>query len=52
MERQDRKAKYKDGNYHSAQIGLGDKGRKKSQTWIGFNLDLILIDIGVKNFKE
>ena len=52
VERQDRKARYKDGNYHTAQIGLGDRGRKKSKKWIGFNLDLIWIDIGVKNFKE
>ena len=52
VERQDRKARYKDGSYHTAQIGLGDRGRKKSNKWIGFNLDLIWIDIGVKNFKE
>ena len=35
-----------DGSYHTTQIGLGDRGRK-SKKWIGFNLDLIWIEIGV-----
>ena len=35
-----------DGGYHTAQIGLGDRGRKKSKKWIGFALDLIWIEIG------
>ena len=35
-----------DGSYHTAQIGLGDRGRKKSKKWIGFDLDLIWIEIG------
>ena len=34
-----------DGSYHTAQIGLGDRGRKKSKKWIGFDLDLIWIEI-------
>ena len=40
-----------DGSYHTAQLGLRDRGRKKSIKWIGFNLDLIWIEIGVK-FKD
>ena len=36
-----------DGSYHTAQVGPGDRGRKKSKTWIGYNLDLIWIEIGV-----
>ena len=35
------------GRNHTAQIGLGDRGRKKSNKWIGFDLDLIWIEIGV-----
>ena len=31
-----------DGSYHTAQIGLGDRGRKKSKN----GLDLIWIEIG------
>ena len=42
----------KDGSYHTAQIGLGERGRKKSKKWIGFDLDLIWIEIGVLKFKE
>ena len=34
-----------DGSYHTAQIGLGDRGRKKSKKWIAFDLDLIWIEI-------
>ena len=36
-----------DGSYHTAQIDLGDRGRKKSKKWIGFDLNLIWIEIGV-----
>ena len=44
METEGKKSKTReDGNYHTAQIGHGDRGRKKSKTmdWIrfGFNLD-------------
>ena len=48
VERQDRKARLEKISYHTAQISLGDRGRKKSKKLIGFNLDLIWIDIGVK----
>ena len=40
-----------DGSSHTAQVGAGDRGRKKSK----FNLDLIRIEIGIfknKIFKE
>ena len=30
-----------DGSYHTAQVGPGDRGRKKSKKWIGFDLDLL-----------
>ena len=44
-----------DCSYHTAQVGPGDRGRKKSTKRIGFNLDLDLdltwIEIGVF-FKE
>ena len=45
---EERKAR-EDGSYHTAQIGLGDRktGRQKSKKWIGFDLDLIWIEIGV-----
>ena len=33
-----------DGNYHTAQIGLGDRGRKKRKNWIGLNLDWIFLN--------
>ena len=36
-----------DGSYHTAQVSPGDRGRKKSKKWIGFDLDLIWIEIGV-----
>ena len=36
-----------DGSYHTALLGLGDRGRKKSKKWIGFDLDLIWIENGV-----
>ena len=36
-----------DGSYPTAQIGLGDRGRKESKKWIEFDLDLIWIEIGV-----
>ena len=29
----------KNGSYHTAQVGPGDRGRKKRKKWIGFNLD-------------
>ena len=36
----DKKSKTgEDGSYHTAQIGLGDRGRKKSIKWIGLKLD-------------
>ena len=35
------------GSYHTAQIGHGDRGRKKSKKWIGYDLDLIRIEFGV-----
>ena len=35
------------GSYQAAQVGPGDRGRKKSKKWIGFDLDLILIEIGI-----
>ena len=38
----------KDSSYHTAQIGLGDRGRKKSKN----GLDLIWIEIGLFKFKE
>ena len=41
-----------DGSYHIAQIGLGNRGRKKSKKWIGFDLDLIWIEIGVLKRNE
>ena len=41
-----------EGSYHTAQVGPGDRGRKKSKKWIGYVLDLILIESGFKNFKE
>ena len=40
----------KNGSHHSAQVGPGDRGRKKSKKeWIlfDFDLDLIWIEIGV-----
>ena len=36
-----------DGSYHTAQICLGDRGRKKSKKCIGFDSDLIWIEIEV-----
>ena len=36
-----------DGSYHTSQIGLGNRGRKKSKKCIGFDMDLIWIEIGV-----
>ena len=43
-----KKRKTRDGGTnHTAQFGLGDRGRKKSKKWIGFDLDLIWIEIGV-----
>ena len=36
-----------DGSYHTAQIGHGDRGRKESKKWIGYDLDLISIEFGV-----
>ena len=27
-----------DGSYHTAQVGPGDRGRKKSKKWIGYDL--------------
>ena len=30
-----------DGSYHTAQVGLGDRGRKNSKKRNGFDLDLI-----------
>ena len=39
-----------DGSYHTSQIGLGDRGRKKSKK-CGFDLDLIWIEIGVLKFQ-
>ena len=36
-----------DDSYHTAQVGPGDRGRKKSKKWIGYDLDLIWIEIGV-----
>ena len=45
-----------DGRYHTAQVGPGKRGRKKSKKWIGLDLDLICIEIGVfknkKNYNE
>ena len=41
-----------DGSYHTAQVGPGDRGRKKSKKLIGFDLDLIWIEIGVFQNKE
>ena len=32
---------------HTAQVGPGDRGRKKSKKWIGYDLDLIWTEIGV-----
>ena len=36
-----------DDIYHTAQVGPGDTERKKSKKWIGYDLDLIWIEIGV-----
>ena len=36
-----------DDSYHTVQVGPGERGRKKSKTWIGYGLDLIWIEIGV-----
>ena len=36
-----------DGSYHTAQVGPGDRVRKKSKKWIEYDLDLIWIVVGV-----
>ena len=41
-----------DGSYHTAQVGPGDRGCKKSKKWSGLDLDLIWIEIGVFTNKE
>ena len=44
-----------DGRYQTAQVGPGDRGRKKSKKLIGFNLDLIWLRLEfykTKVFKE
>ena len=41
------KQDWRNGSYQTVQIGPGDRGRKKSKKWIGFDLDLIWIEIGV-----
>ena len=44
-----------DGSYHTAQVGPGDRERKKSKKGMdlnGFNLDLIWIEIGVFKNKK
>ena len=40
-----------DGSYHAAQVGPGERGRNKSKKRIGFDLDLIWIEIGVIIFQ-
>ena len=41
-----------DGSYHTAQVGPGNRGRKKSKIRNGFDLDLIWTEIGVLKNKE
>ena len=48
-QRQNRKT-VEDGSYHTAQVGPRDGGRKKSKKWIGYDFDLIWIEIRVKKF--
>ena len=35
-----------DGSHHTAQVGPGDRGRKKIKKRNGYDLDLIWIEIG------
>ena len=44
-----------DGSYHTAQVGPGDRGKKKSKKRNGFDLDLIwiyVIWIEIEVFKN
>ena len=41
-----------DDSYHTAQVGPGDRGGKKSKKWIGYDLVLVWIEIGVLKIKE
>ena len=42
-----------DGSYHTARVGPGDRGRKKRKKCIGYDLDLLWIEIGVlKNSRN
>ena len=55
METDEERKTREEGSYHTAQVGPGDRGRKKSKNRNGFDLDLILFEIGVfknTNFKE
>ena len=41
-----------DGSYRTAQVGSGDRARKKSKKWIGYDLDLNWIEIGVFKYSR
>ena len=41
-----------DGSYHTAQVGPGDRGRKKSIKWYGFDLDLIWIGNAIRTLPS
>ena len=48
----DEERKAGDSSYHRAQVGPGDRGRKKNKKRNGFDLELIWIEIGVFKNKK